>query len=111
MPDGPGVEDECAALYDTAGVKDTRFLDGTNVFQHGIQLSIRSLTYAAGWAKADAICELLAQVHNEEVATDSDTTFLIDNVSQVGPVFSLGTEQGTKRRQLFTANFLVRIRR
>jgi len=108
MPDGENAENDCGACYDTAGVKDARTFDGANLFLHGVQLTMRSTNYAEGWAKAEEVEALLSTVHNEAVSI-GDAVYQIESVDQTSPAFALGAEQGTRRRELFTMNFLIRL--
>lgn len=94
--------DDAAAIYDTIGWKDGRQMDGLNVNHPGIQLKVRSRDYMGGWDRLKVACEILEGITSITVAG-----LTIVNVSQQGPQLFLGLEEGTKRRNLFTANFLV----
>ena len=111
MPDAVGVPDNCAAIYDTAGIKDGRLmLAGLGILHPGLQIKVRARTYAAGWAKADAVrvaMDAIKRAEQEVDATDSFYRYRLDNLSQTGTVLPLGTEKGTKRRQLFSINYLA----
>lgn len=108
MPDGENVENDCGALFDTVGVREARLLSGTNVFQHGVQVRIRATVYQDGWAKGEEVEAILSAIHNEPVVVGA-ATYLVDDVSQATPMFALGQEPGTRRREIFTVNFLVRL--
>ena len=107
MPDGLGTSDNCAAIYDTAGEKEVRLLSGVSWFKYGFQIRIRSLVYLLGWVKAKAVLAFLGTVHNEAVVIEDDT-YTIESIILTSPVFSLGAEPGTRRREIFTLNGLVR---
>jgi len=109
MPDGVHIEDDCACVYDTSGMMDGRLQDNGLVIQHyGVQLKIRSKDYQDGWAKIDLIAGSLDAVSNYDISVSGDD-YRIHNVSRTTPIVPLGTEEGMKRRWLFTANFLVTI--
>jgi hypothetical protein len=109
MPDGDFIEDDCACAYDTSGWLDGRIMDGPSIEHFGVQLMIRSREYQDGWDKADSICSALSAVLNYPIDYGDDS-FVIYNVSRTTPIVSLGNERETKRRFLFTINFLTTIR-
>ena len=109
MPDSSGVKTDAGALYDTSGIKDGRLMEGQVIQHYGIQLSIRSNTHVAGWAKAEAIASALDAVLNDSVIIDS-VEYQIINITR-SLVISLGAEPGTKERRMFTVNFVVTMKR
>lgn len=110
MPDGGGVKDDCGVVYDTTGVKDGRLMTGLVPQHFGIQLRIRSLGNQAGYVKIEDLAADMDEVLNGEISLGSGD-YLIQNVSRTSPVISLGIEGGTKRRFLFTINFLVTMKK
>lgn len=110
MPDGNNVESNCGALYGTSGILDGRLMTGLVIEKPGIQLRIRSKTYEVGFAKAEAVALSLDGVNNDIVVVDS-ITYQIQNISKSTPVVPLGLEKGTKRRFLFTINFLMTLKK
>lgn len=108
LPDGDNVADDAGAVYDTTPLKDGRLMMGPIVQHYGVQLTIRSRDYDDGWDKVNDIAAALDSVVDVTVTRDS-VDYLIENVSRAG-VNPLGTEPGTKRRYLFTANFLLTMR-
>ncbi len=109
LPDGRGVEDDCGLMSDTPGLKDGRYMDG-EVPQHpGVQLMIRSLTFDEGYAKIEDVASDLDVVIGFEISLASGD-YRIENVSRTSPIIPLGIEEGTKRRFLFTINFLVTVK-
>lgn len=110
MPDGDNVENDCGAIYDTAGVLDGRQMDGKVPQHQGLQLRIRSQSYEVGYAKAEDIALELDEVANVSLTIDAGE-YEIQNVSRTTPIVFLGPEVGTKRRYLFTVNFLLTIRK
>jgi len=111
MPDGDGVPDDCACVFDTAGEKKGRLLDGRSMYSYGFQVLIRSSMHRDGWKKAVDLEALFEETHNEEVVFDESGdeagTYLIDVITQTSPILCLGNEQPQGRRQLFSINCLV----
>ncbi len=111
MPDGDNVASDAGSIYNTPGVKDGRRMEGPISQHYGIQLRIRSLEQSDGWAKAEDIASNLDAVHNVTV-TNGAEEYQLRNISRQGPVVPLGIEQeSTRRRFLFTVNFLVTMER
>lgn len=109
LPDGPGIENNAGAIYNTTPMKDGRYMGDGGVIQHyGVQITIRATTAEIGWDKCNILAEQLDSIHNEETIL-TGTTYEIHNVSRVGGINSLGNEPGTKRRKIFTMNFLTSI--
>ena len=103
----PDMPSNAVALHDTQGEKKGRILaTGQHIFSYGLQISIRSVDYLTGWRKAQAIQALLETVKQEEVIAEEDS-YLLDSLVQTSPVLTLGPEQGTSRRELFTINYVV----
>ena len=109
MPDGDLIEDDACCFYDTAGWKDGRVMNGPTIEHFGVQLRVRSKEYQDGWDKADSICSAFDSVLNYPLDYGDDS-FILYNISRASAIFSLGTEAGTKRRFLVTANFLATIK-
>ena len=106
LPDQP---DSAGAVLNTTPVKDGRAMQGGGIVQHyGVQITVRSLDEEIGWDKCNILAGQLAAVHNAETILNGDT-YIIRNVTMVGGVNSLGVEPGTKRRRVFTMNFLTDI--
>jgi hypothetical protein len=106
MPDAPN---NLGAIYNTTPSKDARSMEGGGIIQHyGVQIGIRCSVEETGWDKCNVLAGQLAAVHNAETILNGDT-YTIHNVSIIGGVNSLGKETGTKRRNMFTMNFLVDI--
>lgn len=111
MPDSDAVPDNCIAVYDTEGLRDGRLMrTGAVVVHPGLQVRIRSRSHTTGWSKAIEVWELLQLVNRTEVWVPEDVgnrAYTIQNLSQDGPPLALGVEPGTKRRNLFTLNYLA----
>lgn len=112
LPDAPSsnVEDDCGVIYDTTGVKDGRLMSGEVPQHFGIQLRIRSLGNQEGYVKIEDVAAAMDEVVAVELSLASGD-YVIQNVSRTSPVIPLGIEGGTKRRFLFTINFLVTMKK
>jgi len=110
LPDDNNIKDDIVACIDTTPIKDGRIMeDGENIFHYGFQLLIRAIDYNTCYAKASALASALELVNRDEVVI-SGTTYRLDNVTQATGVVSLGQEEGSKRRELFSVNFLVTLK-
>lgn len=109
MPDGRNVDHNCAAVYDTSGVKDGRLMVGEGIYHPGIQVKIRSASYADGWDKAMSVENSAESVRGDSV-TVGVVTYTLSNISQTGTINPLGEEKGQKRRYLFTLNFVLTVK-
>jgi hypothetical protein len=109
MPDGDDVEHDLVGAMDTTPVKDGRLMTGTTIFHHGVQLLLRSSAYNAGYAKITALAEAMDAVDDDQVTIGSDT-YEIANVTHSTGVVVLGQEEGTKRREMFSVNFLATLK-
>jgi len=107
LRDEQGVKDNAGAIYNTSPVKDGRRMVAGTVLQHyGIQIIIRALIEETGWTKCNILANQLDSVVNVDVIKDG-STYRLHNVSRVGGINVLGEEMTTKRRKLFSMNFLV----
>ncbi len=110
MPDGVGVKTNVGCIYNAPGKKDGRLMIGLVIQHYGLQVLIRCRTHNDGWLKMEAMATNLDTVHNVEITVDGED-YQIQNISRVEPIVSLGTEEGTKKRQLFEGRFLATIKR
>jgi len=110
LPDDENVKDNIVACMDTEPLKDGRiFEDGENIWHYGFQTLVRAVRYNTAYEKAEELAENLETVNRDEI-TISSSTYRIDNVSQTTGAVSLGQEDGSRRRQLFSTNFLVTLK-
>jgi len=110
MPDGDNVETNVGAVYDTLGIKDGRLMIGSMIQHYGMQIRIRSREYNEGFEKIEDIVSDLDAVLNQTIEI-SPLEYEILNVSRTSPIVPLGLERdSTKRRFLFTTNFLATIK-
>ena len=110
MPDTTDVKTDCVSIYDTSGLKDGRLMIGPVIKHYGIQIKIRSDSHDEGWVKAEALSVELDAIRNQIVMVGS-TEYQVYNVKRMGVIIPLGAELGSKGRLLFTANFLVTLKR
>ena len=110
VPDADTVENDLGGIYDSEGLKDGRIMSsGETIFHYGFQVRVRSEDYQDGWDKLHEVNELLVAVTNE-VVTVASVDYLVESISQISSIMSLGVEEGTKRRYNFTVNFLATIK-
>lgn len=106
LPDTP---DELGAIYDTTPIKDGRAMRGGGVVQHyGVQIVIRAEDPPTGWDKCNILAGQMDTVHKAQTILNGNT-YTIHNVSRSGGINYLGEEPGTKRRNVFSVNFLTAI--
>jgi len=106
----PIEADDACAIYDTSPVVDKRISKSYPNTHYGLQIKIRASDYETGKAKAKAILALLEVIQNASVEF-SDYEYEIRTARPVSGVIPLGQEyQTTKRRYLFTVNFISTIK-
>jgi len=108
FPDGGNVKTNAGCVYDTSGVNDLRQMNGFVPQHFGIQLRIRSRDYEDGWAKIEDVAEELDTANNESITINS-IEYEIQNLSRSTPILALGVEPGTKRRYVFTVNYVMSV--
>ncbi len=108
LPDVDIPESNTAAIFDTVGIKDGRFMSGDSVFHHGLQIMMRSATHIEGWEKAEALSVALDAI-KQTVVIMGPKTYTIAAATQSAPPLFVGLEEGSKRRFLFSVNFTVSI--
>lgn len=110
LPDGPNVEDNIAAVYDSPGYLQAKDMGGSLTQRYGIQFMLRSTDYDTGYRKLATLLSAFESVHAVNVSIDT-RTFSIENVSQSSSITTLGREKdSTKQRYLFSVNLLVTIK-
>ena len=105
MQDKPS---NAGAIYDTPGVLEQRQMSGLVPTHQGIQIRIRAISYETGYVKIEDIASALDEVFDVSVEI-SPEEYVLQNVGRSSPIVPLGIEVGTKRRFLFTVNFLLTI--
>jgi len=110
LPDDDDVVNDIVGCMDTPSLKDGRLMNtGENIFHKGVQLLLRAEVYNTGYEKAQALATALEGVSREQKVIGSKT-YQIDNVSQTTGIVVLGQEEGSKRRELFSVNFLTTLK-
>jgi hypothetical protein len=108
LPDFPA---EAVAVYDSIGVQDGRLMSGIKIEHDGIQIILRSPEYQDGWNKANDIALALDIQNNVSVDVESDTSYIVVNVSRIGTINAAGVdEKDGQRRHYFTINAKVTYR-
>ena len=107
MQDKPS---NAGAIYDTSGILEQRQMSGLVPTHQGIQIRIRAISYETGYAKIEDIASALDEVFDVSVEIDPEE-YVIQNISKSSPIVPLGIEVGTKRRFLFTVNYLLTMRK
>ena len=107
MPDD--ADDSCA-IYDTTPIVDMRVSKSFPNTHYGLQIIIRASDYETGKAKAKAIAVVLETAQNSSVEF-GDYEYEIRTARPTSGVIPLGQEpETTKRRYLFTINFISTIK-
>jgi len=103
----PSSPDECLTVYDTEERRHGRTMaDGAKVVHYGVQVRVRSRTYEAGRAKADAVQATLEKgVYQTNVSIEGHA-YTVGNVSGAA-LRTLGKDVPGSKRDLFVVNGLV----
>lgn len=109
LPDGQDVSNNIAAIYDTSAYLQGKHMGGSLDQRYGIQFMFRATNHKTGYQKAKQILNAVQNIHEVDEVIGGNT-FRIDSISATTGVLSLGVEEGTKQRYLFSLNLLVTIR-
>jgi len=109
LPDSDAAEDDLAAIFDTVPYTQGKSMDGDLDQRYGIELLIRSTSYNTGYTKSKILLETV-QDTSQASEVIGGTTFVIENISSVSGVTSLGTERSSKQRFIFSVNLLATIK-
>lgn len=105
----PPTPDNLIFVADTAGISQGRTFDGEIQEFYGFQVTVRCIDREDGWMKAFQIRSYLAEVSQQHVVVDYED-YLISAIPRIGPLLSLGKEQGVSRRFLFSVNAMLSVR-
>jgi hypothetical protein len=106
LPDTPN---NAAVIFNSSPVKDARIMSDGDVIQHyGFEILLRCTSDEDGWEKCNILSSALDIIRNHFV-TKGDNTYKIHNVTRLGGIGSLGNEPNSKRRKLFSMNFITSI--
>lgn len=107
----PDLPDNVITIYDTVGKDNGRIMsDGHLVTQHGVQIRIRALNHPEGYEKASVLRVFLSGIYDRTVSIGSNS-YTVHALSGIGQVLSIGKEYPTSRRNVYTLNGLIEIRR
>ncbi len=105
MPDEPNI---AIGIYDAAGRPDGRVMTGEKIIHPGVQIRIRHPIYRTGAQRVRAIATALDNQIKTVVAVESDTSYILHNVSRQGDILSVGMdEQDKQRRHYWTINAVL----
>ena len=111
----PDIKDDCGAIYDVPGLSDGRLMIGQVIEHQGVQIKIRSEDYQTGWEKINEIAAILDAIHNDEITIGTSSVdeiiYRIQSLTRSSEIGYLGLEPGTSRRNLFTVNYIVTIKK
>ena len=100
LPSTDGDPDDALALYDTAGVLDGRIMrTGESVIHHGLQLRVRSRSYATAYQKIQEITADLDAV-SRALVTIGSNSYIVQSITRTTGVISLGESELRGRRSL-----------
>ncbi len=105
-----GKPSNAGAIYDVPGIIEQRQMSGLVPTHQGIQIKIRAIYSEIGYAKIEDIASALDEVFDESVEIGVEE-YVIQNIGRSSPIVPLGIEEGTKRRFLFTINYLLTMRK
>lgn len=106
-PDRPT---ECVTLFDTTGIFNGRtMVDGEKQGHYGIQIRLRSETYAAGFQKIYRICTTLDEMYYI-VVTIEGSQYRVQCANRTNDPVSLGKQVPANRNDLFTVDLLLMLR-
>lgn len=112
----PSSPDNCVTVYDTAGIEQGRpMIDGGDAGPMGVQVRVRAVNHATGWAKIAAIKENLESSstaigpYHYGPLTVNGRSYRIQCVLKIADIAALGKALPQSRLSLFTLNALIRI--
>ena len=112
--DHPNQPDDSICVYNTdARLQGRSQVEGETQEFYGIQVRVRSASVLNGYNKCQAIASAFdLQVLRTEVTmvTIPSASYLVQSVTRTSSVISLGVENPTSRRRLYTLNAMVSIR-
>ena len=109
LPDGDVVKDDVGAIYDVGPYTQGKHMRGALDQRYGIKFLIRSRNYDDGFTKSKVLLDSL-QNKSQVSETVGGTAFIIENISSVTGVTSLGTERSSTQRFIFSIDLLVTIK-
>ncbi len=107
----PKLPDNCLTVYDTSPKYDGRsMIDGETWQHYGIQVRIRATTFEVALLRAEFIRVDLNETLYDETVIIAGTEYLIHCASSTN-LLRLGADSPNSKRQLFTVNAALSLKR
>lgn len=105
LPDGTGIPNNAAALYDTSGEIQSRLLrSGSIIESFGVQLKNRATLYSDAYSLTSSVADSLSKISRPIVMVNG-LSYTIDTVRRTSSIISMGQDE--KRRAMCSVNFLM----
>jgi len=102
------INENVCTLFDTTPIQEGRAMRTGERFKHyGVQLAVRAFDYETGWTKLTALARELSEAHNETITVDGGQ-YELGDAMKLNEAF-VGVDD--KRRNLFTSNFILTMRK
>jgi len=107
----PNTPDSLITIHDTEpNIDGRRCISGVTDLHLGIQIAVRSLGYEAVEAKATSIMETLEESVSRASVTIDTSNYVVYAIFRNSGPLSLGLENPTSKRYLFTLNAFISVR-
>lgn len=107
----PDTPDKAIVIYDTAGIPDGRIMGtGERVEHPGVMIHVRDQSYVLAYTRSRDIALALDGIYNSPIQSGSENWTII-NASRTGDIIALGAEPEGRRRQMFSINAVLTIRK
>ena len=109
LPDAKDISTAVGAIFNTAGVLESRCMNGKVPQHHGVQIRVRSRTSEAGYIKLEDIACILDLVSCDTTITIGTLSFNLQNISRSSTIITMGIDE--LRRSNYAVNYLLTLRR
>lgn len=110
LPDSEKLKGDIGAIYDRVGIANGRLMStGKNIDHPGFQIILRAIDYQEGWKRGVDVVSALETVFRYPI-TIGENSYVIENITKTTPFSSVGIEPGTKRRHVFTVNYIITLK-
>jgi hypothetical protein len=106
----PDEINDVGCVYNTSPIIDGKLMCGDVIEHPGIQITIRTNDYEIGRNKAEILALALDVLYNQLVTVE-EKAFIVQNARRMTGITDLGLEIGTKRRYLFTIDYVLTMKR
>lgn len=107
----PDTPDNCITTYNTTGTLQGRINQtGSHVEKYGVQIRVRGVNHAVGFAKGATIENKMDTEVYRDVVTIASSQYLVHAVSKSGTLIFAGKDSSSSKRFIFTLNLLVDVR-